>query len=1779
MAEFSGTVKLTGIITPPNDTDTWPVFEDIYGKGGYRTVLNNTERDAIPSSKRKEGMQVYNSGTSTLYILSGGVTNSDWHVVALAGSTFTGLQNGDNITANTLYVSGSTGDYSVYAPLYSGQNYVATDGLYLNQRGTDSAQIMFDENGNAAQLYHVTADTLANSFFRMNTRLILQGDYYGRRYDQYNGENIWETGNTIALSDRFSPENYSTWSLTDPVSGLSYYSGIKDFTIHWDETERLYHIIGIRSITSGETSEWQELAYSSGTHFLHVKTPNFSANTYSAHTKNGVKYTDQIGIIDSISDINVDGEQFDMAWAPHLVHHDNAYYLFYTAPTFSTTRPGRNWTNTKQKIAVAKTYDINNWDAPEIKFCFNGSASWTTYDAAVDWSYHCRDPFVIWDEDYTRWLMLVSIEVDGAYTVSTNDDMAIGLASATTLMGPWTLYDWIRATEHDAAESSSVFQGPDGLWYLQATIDDDGGPYADELQFYSSATLSDVNGYTVIPHMQKSGAASEVYPHPHIENLWMYLSIYNYDFSPELRADWAITFSGAGPIICYTGHSAMTVTSYTSTTNVQEETDQTSILYGHIGEEEIHQNKYQLKEYFDTLYNSAETTTTLPASAITSGTFDSGNYLFPNNLSGQTLYSNGDLHLNMNGDFNSSKVRFNTGSSIADQNGANIGWTNDTSPSQFEISFPDGYGMNVAGNFLATDGDSGGYDLYLNTNASNTTRIWFGNSDGDYNTHHLLYDTQNNYFDFSHSVNTSGELFTRYNLLVNWENWDDTEFPGRIYWHDGISQWGASLRFLTGTNIFEFSTGVTARNNGYFSGTDFYADGIIYSAGTDIATLWGGGIDLDDVEHQITGTQHNVLQSKQDIWVNTDHYESGIIYFSNGTIAAGEHLSFNTGTSRFNFTNDLYVDGGIEISSSNDLILSTSSQIVWEAGTGYYGWQPTFNRHEFYGSGGIWSDDDVRCAGTTNGAFRFGFSSAALIQLGTQDVQSQYGFSAQTLSAGTIYSGGVDIATLWGGGGVTAHGDLTGLLNNDHPQYRLTADTISASEVTTGVFAGSASAEFPAGVVSNSYLATNYGGTKPTGNVYFHNGSTYNGAYLRFDTGTTEFTLSHNLNLDDDLVIENDLYFGSTSAADKRIYFHGASLPTDHSILWDSSETTFEFSDDVKVLGNITASAGTVMSIGYFGGPAAALRIGDSLFVSDAGGELNLDNSFNVDGSVEATSFIAGSNLIANSDAYINYNGPDGDSFLYFYDNSSPTGAYLKWDDASDRFEFNDTVYASESIIAQNDVYGFGNVISYGDVYVGFTGGSTLNPAVYWRDTGDTLNSFRLYYQSSGDQLLRMNSKNFAGTNNYQLMVWDRENDRVGINTDTPSYDLDVNGTGRFAQALYADGNVFIDGDVYLQGANNSYTQLDNVTGLYNLRYVPHSSIGGWARGMMVQTASTTQAFIGFLGSADKPSAIRIGTSYSGYGISINVNNTSSYSGYVGIGQESGVYPLIVNGDAQATNFRSTAAVVADGVVVGANLRSNQDVYCNYDGLDGNSSVYFYEGSSPTGAYLRWVNASSRFELSDNSYFNGWIQSTSHLITQSAVYTNYIGTQPNSQIYFHDGSNADGAYLRLNTTDDEFTLSHPLNVNGEVSGSSLNVGNGTIQTTGTIIGGSLLTTGSIRAIGGYSGITKEKGITILDPIPNDEATMMWVDRDITVNKINTCTRGTSPNVTWYIRSGGTRDEASPITIDTETTDGGGEYTTISQANINAGCWLWLDITATGGTQVDEFHMTFKYTED
>ena len=78
MADIPGGIKVTSFISPTDDTDTFPTHSSIYGKGGWTEVASNTERDEITSDRRSEGMAVFVTNTNTLYVLQGGITNSDW---------------------------------------------------------------------------------------------------------------------------------------------------------------------------------------------------------------------------------------------------------------------------------------------------------------------------------------------------------------------------------------------------------------------------------------------------------------------------------------------------------------------------------------------------------------------------------------------------------------------------------------------------------------------------------------------------------------------------------------------------------------------------------------------------------------------------------------------------------------------------------------------------------------------------------------------------------------------------------------------------------------------------------------------------------------------------------------------------------------------------------------------------------------------------------------------------------------------------------------------------------------------------------------------------------------------------------------------------------------------------------------------------------------------------------------------------------------------------------------------------------------------------------------------------------------------------------------------------------------------------------------------------------------------------------------------------------------------------------------------------------------------
>lgn len=70
----------------PSNSGSWATHTDTYGKGGFRTVADNTARDAITTARRSAGMLVYSTASAALYQLGPGLTNSDWAVASFGGS-------------------------------------------------------------------------------------------------------------------------------------------------------------------------------------------------------------------------------------------------------------------------------------------------------------------------------------------------------------------------------------------------------------------------------------------------------------------------------------------------------------------------------------------------------------------------------------------------------------------------------------------------------------------------------------------------------------------------------------------------------------------------------------------------------------------------------------------------------------------------------------------------------------------------------------------------------------------------------------------------------------------------------------------------------------------------------------------------------------------------------------------------------------------------------------------------------------------------------------------------------------------------------------------------------------------------------------------------------------------------------------------------------------------------------------------------------------------------------------------------------------------------------------------------------------------------------------------------------------------------------------------------------------------------------------------------------------------------------------------------------------
>lgn len=102
---------------------------------------------------------------------------------------------------------------------------------------------------------------------------------------------------------------------------------------------------------------------------------------------------------------------------------------------------------------------------------------------------------------------------------------------------------------------------------------------------------------------------------------------------------------------------------------------------------------------------------------------------------------------------------------------------------------------------------------------------------------------------------------------------------------------------------------------------------------------------------------------------------------------------------------------------------------------------------------------------------------------------------------------------------------------------------------------------------------------------------------------------------------------------------------------------------------------------------------------------------------------------------------------------------------------------------------------------------------------------------------------------------------------------------------------------------------------------------------------------------------------------------------------------------------------------------------------------------------------------------------------------------------------------------------------------------------------------------GATGPMGPKSIAILNPTSGDNIAMFYTNSALTISTCRAVVGGTSPNVSYAIRSGADRTVTSTthITATSVTNTTTGAAATVSTAAIPAGRWVWIEVTALSGT--------------
>jgi hypothetical protein len=186
MTAIPGTVGITGLLAPKNAEDTHGTHEDTYGKGGFRSVSNTTERDAIPADRRKEGMWVYVRYSATVYTLESGITNGDWVEIEFSDGAGTGELVITTLAETTIDLIDDTDFTAIDAEAYiaSGVGYIV--GVTSTTATGNLTIILYQDTARLQPIFTMVVDLADTTTYRSSEvfgfELETTGTIYGTAF-------------------------------------------------------------------------------------------------------------------------------------------------------------------------------------------------------------------------------------------------------------------------------------------------------------------------------------------------------------------------------------------------------------------------------------------------------------------------------------------------------------------------------------------------------------------------------------------------------------------------------------------------------------------------------------------------------------------------------------------------------------------------------------------------------------------------------------------------------------------------------------------------------------------------------------------------------------------------------------------------------------------------------------------------------------------------------------------------------------------------------------------------------------------------------------------------------------------------------------------------------------------------------------------------------------------------------------------------------------------------------------------------------------------------------------------------------------------------------------------------------------------------------------------------------------------------------------------------------------------------------------------------------------